>query len=146
MAINFAEVVLGIEVMDREHIQLAAIFDEFELCFHNKTPLENAEAVVEKALRLANSHFEHEEVLMEQAAYPGIAEHKFHHRNLRLSFTTLVGDTLAHLQAHDPVTLEHLDIMRRMLYEHICGPDTVLAAYLKTVSVDADKQRAELVM
>jgi hemerythrin-like metal-binding protein len=125
--------------MDREHIQLAAMFDAFEQCFHNRTPLENAEALVEEALRLGNSHFEHEEALMEQAAYPGIAEHKFHHRHLRLSITTLVGDTLAHLRTHDPVTLEHLDVMRRLLHEHIAGPDTVLATYLKTVGVASHK-------
>jgi hemerythrin-like metal-binding protein len=143
MAIDFADVMLGIEVMDREHIQLAAMFDTFEQCFHNRTPLENVEALVEDALHLTNEHFEHEEALMEQAGYPGISEHKFQHRNLRLSITTLVGDTLAHLQAHDPVTLEHLDVMRRLLHEHISGPDTVLAVYLKTVGVAETQELAE---
>jgi len=133
MTIDTTGVTLGVALMDREHLQLVALFDAFEQCFDNNTQLEEAERLAGEALTLANTHFEHEEALMAETRYPGIAEHKFHHRNLRLQFTTLVDDTLANILRHDPVTLEHLDVMRRLLHEHILGPDTALAAHLKTV-------------
>ncbi|MDR3527515.1 MAG: hemerythrin domain-containing protein [Rhizomicrobium sp.] len=141
MTIAFTEISLGVALMDREHRALVALFDAFERCFGDDSQLEEAERLAGEALSLANDHFEHEEALMAESQYPGIAEHKFHHRNLRLQFTTLVDDTIANIRRHDPVTLEHLDVMRRLLQEHILGPDTVLAAHLKTVS--AQSERAE---
>ena len=121
--------VLGVESMDNEHRCLAALFDEFATAMNEEDALERAKAIVEKALALANEHFEHEEELMVRAAYPAIEEEKFHHRNLRLQFTTLVGDALNN-GVSDPVSLEHVAVMQRLLTEHIMGPDRDLANYL----------------
>jgi hemerythrin-like metal-binding domain len=133
MAIDFSELRLGIPAMDQEHQDLAALFDSFERCFQTRSDPEKAEALVGEAVSVAMAHFEHEEELMTASGYPGTEEHKFHHRNLRLQFTALLADTLANLRAQDPVTLEHLNQMRRLLVEHIMGPDTALAAHLKAV-------------
>jgi|GEM_PF-817677 len=135
MAVDFSKLAVGVDVMDAEHWQLAGMFDEFEHCFHRHGAPETVELLVQEALSLANTHFEHEEALMEATDYPEIAEHKFHHRNLRLQYTTLVGDTVAHFRSHDPVTLEHLSHMRHLLSNHIAGPDMALANYLKTAGV-----------
>lgn len=139
MTINLTGIALGVAVMDREHLQLAALFDAFERCFHDHTEREEAERLAGEALTLANDHFEHEEALMSETRYALTTEHKFHHRNLRLQFTTLVDDTLANILRHDPVTLEHLDVMRRLLRDHILGPDTALAAHLKSVSAETSR-------
>jgi hemerythrin-like metal-binding protein len=135
MSHNFTAISLGVALMDREHRGLVALFDAFEQCFAGDSQLEEAERLAGEALILANDHFEHEEALMAESQYPGIAEHKFHHRNLRLQFTTLVDDTIANIRRHDPVTFEHLDVMRRLLHEHIMGPDAALAAHVKTVEL-----------
>ena len=124
---------LGIATLDSEHRQLIALFDEFEQCFNRRAMPEKAEAVVQQALTLTNAHFAHEEKLMDETAYPRANEHKFQHRNMRLQFTTLVGDTLNHLRMHDPVTLQHLAMMRIQLQEHISGADRVLAEYVKAI-------------
>ncbi|GAA0553460.1 hemerythrin-like metal-binding protein [Rhizomicrobium palustre] len=131
MVIDFSGLILGVEMMDAEHRKLAELFDAFEQCFHERSVEQKAEWVITEALTLANLHFEHEEEEMERSAFPFTAEHKFQHRNMRLQFTTLMADTLAHAKAHDPVTLEHLDIMRQLIKDHILGPDAALAAYLK---------------
>ena len=120
---------LGVESMDSEHRCLAALFDEFKAAMNEEDSLERAQEIVEKALALANEHFEHEEDLMVRTAYPAIEEEKFHHRNLRLQFTTLVGDALNN-GASDPVTQEHVALMQQLLTEHIAGPDRDLANYL----------------
>ena len=120
---------LGVESMDNEHRCLAALFVEFAAAMKEEDAHERAQEIVEKALALANEHFEHEEELMVRTAYPAIEEEKFHHRNLRLQLTTLVGDALNN-GVNDPVTLEHIDIMQHLLIEHIAGPDRDLANYL----------------
>lgn len=124
----------GIESMDAEHHALAKLFDAFVTCVRTDEPREVADSLIQQAIACANAHFEHEEQLMAQTAYPNIDDHKFRHRNLRLQFTTLIGDTVA-VKAHDPVTLEHLDVMRDLLEEHILGPDGRLAAHLKAAGL-----------
>ena len=125
---------LGIELMDTEHRALVTLFDAFVTCIRKDEPREVADSLVQQAIACANGHFEHEEQLMAQTAYPQIEDHKFRHRNLRLQFTTLIGDTVA-VKAHDPVTLEHLDVMRDLLEDHISGPDRTLAAHLKAAGL-----------
>lgn len=122
----------GIESMDAQHHALAKLFDAFVMCIRTDEPREVADSLIQQAMTCANAHFEHEEQLMAQSAYPNTEDHKFRHRNLRLQFTTLIGDTVA---AHDPVTLEHLDVMRHLLEEHIAGPDGELAAHLKAAGL-----------
>src|SRR5512139_2105323 len=86
---------LGIESMDNEHRELVRLFDEFAQCVKEGVSPERAHEIVNAAIECANAHFEHEEELAAQADYPQIEDEKFHHRNLRLQFTTLVGDTVA---------------------------------------------------
>lgn len=124
----------GIAAMDDEHHALAKLFDAFVKCIQTDEPQEVADSLIQQAITCANAHFEHEEQLMAQTAYPNAEDHKFRHRNLRLKFTTLIGDTVA-VKAHDPVTLEHLDVMRLLLEEHISGPDGQLAAHLKAAGL-----------
>ena len=130
MTFTFSDIVLGVAVMDREHEQLEALFNEFERCFGDEGAADRAINLAVEALALGNAHFEHEEALMDATQYPGAAEHKFQHRNLRLQFTTLADDTIANIRRHDPVTIEHIDVLRHLLLEHISGPDRALAAHL----------------
>lgn len=128
---------LGIDIIDREHAELARLFHDFARCIREGGSFADAQQIVQQALAAANDHFEHEEAIMVETAYPGIEEEKRHHRNLRLQFTTLVGDCLNTLAVAegpaDPVTLENLADMQRLLAEHIQGPDKDLADYLKKV-------------
>jgi hemerythrin len=119
---------LGVERMDIEHRALADLFDEFTCCI--KENPQNADGIVQRAIALANAHFEHEEELATRTSYPDAEDHRLRHRNLRLKLTTLVGDTIGY-DNHNPVTLENLDIMRSLLEEHITGPDRALAEHVK---------------
>ncbi len=117
---------LGIEWMDDEHRELARLIDEFARCIKGGE-IDRANVVVGEAITCANAHFEHEEEVAAQANYPKIDDEKFEHRNLRLQFTTLVGD----IKSRDAIALEHLIAMRKLLEEHIAGPDRQLADFLK---------------
>jgi len=128
VTITSADTVAGLALMIREHRKLEELFDEFESCFGDDAKNERAMHVAGEALDLGNAHFEHEEALMAASHYPGIAEHKFHHRNLRLQFTTLSDDIIANIG-------EHLDVLRRLLMEHISGPDSALEAYVRSVDL-----------
>lgn len=125
---------LGIASMDTEHRALVELFDAFVASIRTDAPREVADTLIQQAITCANDHFEHEEQLMAQTAYPRVEDHKFRHRNLRLKFTTLIGDTVV-VKAHDPVTLGHLEVMRDLLEEHISGPDRDLAEHLKAAGL-----------
>lgn len=122
---------LGIECLDREHLELRQLFDEFAEAIMGESSVEQAREIVQRAITAANHHFEHEEEIAAQANYPKIDEEKFHHRHLRLQITTLAGDTL-NFKCHDPVTRGNLAAIRSLLDEHIAGPDKDLADYLRS--------------
>ncbi len=124
---------LGIEWMDQEHRKLAVLLAQFAQCIKQGDTAGQASAIVTEAIQCANAHFEHEEVVAEQMKYPKIEDEKFNHRNMRLKFTTLVGDSSSGYC--DPVTLEHLEEMQGLLDEHINGPDRELADFLKAAGL-----------
>lgn len=121
---------LGIESIDAEHRDLIRLFDAFARAIASGAPPEEAHAIVQEALAATNAHFEHEEQLAEDCGYPGIDEEKFHHRHLRIQVAALAGDAMS-IAAQDPATLESLHEIRRLLDEHIDGPDRELAEFLK---------------
>jgi hemerythrin-like metal-binding protein len=125
---------LGVESMDTEHRRLATLFSQFTAAIQEDETPDRARDIVQEALALANEHFAHEEEMMAATAYPATEEEKFHHRNLRLQITTLVGDTLS-MPACSQVMLENLAEMERLLFEHINGPDRDLAAYLNAQGI-----------
>ena len=123
---------LGISSIDAEHQELVRLFDAFASCVKGASPAEELHGIVQQAMSIANEHFAHEERLCDETGYPQTEDHKFRHRHLRLQLTTLVGDTLG-MGARDPVTIDHLFEMHRLLHDHIDGPDRELAEHLKRV-------------
>ncbi len=121
---------LGIDSIDAEHRDLVRLFDAFARAIKTGAPIEQAHAIVAEALAVANAHFEHEEELAEETGYPLLEDHKFRHRHMRMQIASLVGDAMR-IDTDDPVTLQNLYAMRRMVEEHIEGPDRELAEHLK---------------
>jgi hemerythrin-like metal-binding protein len=134
MVMDSKDIALGIESLDTQHQELAALFDRFERCLKNEVPLTELQAVVKEAIAKANAHFEHEEALIAASHYPKAEEHQFLHRRMRTEFSTLVGGAV-NFRANDPVSLRQLETMRAMLMEHIQGPDRELAAHLKAAGM-----------
>lgn len=120
---------VGIATIDDEHRKLVSLFDAFARCIKEGAPVEDAYDIVREAIAVANAHFEHEERLIAETRYPNAEDHKFRHRHLRMQLTTLVGHTVG-IAVHDHVTEERLFEMRRLLEEHIEGPDRDLADHL----------------
>lgn len=121
---------VSLKTLEVEHHKLAVLFEEFSAVIQQSGTGERAQTIVHDALQLANEHFEHEEALMARYGYPGIEDEQRNHRNLRLQLTALVGDTLA-MPGSNPITLESLGKMRKILVEHITGPDVALTTFLK---------------
>lgn len=119
---------LGVEVMDTEHRHLAALFDEFVVCMKEGNR-DRVRIVVEEALAATNEHFDSEERLMAEHDYPDAEEEKRQHRMLRMKLTTFAGDIL-NTGICDPVTIENIATMQKLLFDHIIGPDRDLANYL----------------
>lgn len=120
---------VSLQTLESEHRKLAAFFEEFSAVIQQSGSGDRAQIIVRDALQLANEHFEHEEALMQQVGYPGIEDEQRNHRNLRLQLTALVGDTLA-MPGNNPMTLESLCAMRKLLAEHMTGPDHALSNFM----------------
>ncbi|GAA0575743.1 bacteriohemerythrin [Rhizomicrobium electricum] len=120
---------LGVESMDSEHRRLAALFDQFVACMKDDGAQGQVRAIVEEALALTNEHFDHEEQLMAETAYPGVDEEKRQHRMLRLKLTTIAGEIL-NTGVCDQITIANIGEMQKLLYDHMIGPDRDLANYL----------------
>lgn len=120
---------IGVEALDREHVRMTDLFAQYAGLIRTNAPPEKIRAALDRALEFGNEHIEHEEGLMDQYAYPAANMHKMQHRNLRLQYTTLMSDTAA-VRLQDRTTLQHLDMMERLLVKHFNGPDQEFAAYL----------------
>lgn len=121
---------IAITAIEAEHCKLVNLFDAFARCIKEGAPIAETHDIVREAIVITNEHFEHEERLIDETGYPNGDDHKLRHRHLRMQLATLVGHTVD-IAVHDQVTEERLYEIRRLLEEHITGPDRELEDYLR---------------
>ena len=110
-----------IDAIDADHRNLFALANRIH------THVENGagDAAIQQALAHLTSyvqqHFEREERMMEQAGYPGLAEHRKTHRLLERMVTSMQRVQLSDPSAIDPGKL--LEFLRDWLQTHIIKSD-----------------------
>lgn len=120
----------GLETIDAEHSKLVNLFDAFARCIKEGAPVAETYDIVRETIKSTNEHFEHEERIIDESRYPNAEDHKLLHRHLRMQLATLMGHT-ANTGVDDQVTAERLFEIRRLIVEHIQGPDGDLEEYLR---------------
>lgn len=108
---------LGIAELDDDHVRLASIVAELELCAENRGQASEAGRIAARLLEAAKAHFAREEQLMEESKYPGLAQHREIHANL-IHFIGALANELAagYVQVDEQLIasvweweLEHID-------------------------------------
>jgi hemerythrin-like metal-binding protein len=71
---------VGNKALDAQHKSMFVLLNELYDAFQDGQSTEAAAAMFHEAQRYAFTHFKTEELLLEQAAYPQLSEHKAKHR------------------------------------------------------------------
>lgn len=118
---------LDIAELDDDHLKLAAIIAEMELCIEKELAT-NAGQLLEPLLTAARRHFQDEERLMAQTEYPLLAKHQEGHAELLRFMEGVIGRV-----ANGQLRVD-TELIAKLWYwelEHIDTSDQQYADYLK---------------
>ncbi len=119
---------VGHPKIDEQHRTLVDAFNALHHAMKQGRGKEEVGKTLDFLAQYTVDHFDMEEGLMRQHAYPGMAKHQALHRDL----VTKVGDLVKKVEAGQAmVTLQVMDFLEGWLVEHIQGEDTTLAAHLR---------------
>jgi hemerythrin len=74
---------VGVEIIDKEHQQLFALAESLHIAIRNGGGTEELRAVLGELVAYTCFHFEHEEKLMADVAYPHLEDHRKEHEDFR---------------------------------------------------------------
>lgn len=119
----------GIVALDNEHRKL---IEQVNLLYEAVRDKKCTEVIGDILIMLEDyteNHFQHEEKLMEEYGYPGLAEHRKVHQELR--------DAVQQLKAREPLATQELarellQFLRVWVLEHIVDVDKRYGAYLES--------------
>jgi hemerythrin-like metal-binding protein len=120
---------LSVEVpeIDEDHRRLVDLYNILNHAVVDGATPEYLAAVTDELIACTIWHFRHEERLMLQYGFDGLAEHKAEHEELIASAKALqqqLGD------AGKAVSGQEVEFLERWLMEHIYGADMKMGAYL----------------
>jgi len=115
---------VGVKKIDEEHQEIAFLLNRLNLAINRLESTETVAPMLEEVVASTKSHFQTEEKLMEQYAYPGEDAHKIEHQRLVNEVTYLKG---RFSQGGELLVLQWL---KDWFLAHIAGTDKLLADYL----------------
>ena len=119
----------GIVALDTEHRQLVEQINRLYEAVRDK---QTDEVLLETLTMLQDyteNHFQHEEKLLQEYDYPGLAEHQQIHQQLRNSVQELKTQATSGTQ---DIAKELLGFLRGWLLEHIVNVDKKYGTYLES--------------
>ena len=118
---------IGVDEIDEDHKRLLALFNTLNHAVAEGAAPDYLAAVLEELINCTAWHFSHEERLMLQYGYEGLAEHREEHQELLKGVRELQAKIL---QAGRLVDEDDLVFLERWLTAHILAIDMELGAYL----------------
>lgn len=110
---------VGVALLDQHHRHLAELINRLAACAAERGVSENVAGILEALVSYAEYHFHHEEAMMEEAGYPGLAAHREEH----LAFCERIADT-CYTAMHGLIAIDLLlDYLTRWWKEHILSED-----------------------
>src|SRR5436305_14896046 len=107
---------VGIREMDEQHIALFASFNDFCAAIEEERSSSETEPLLRKLLAITQQHFRSEEALLAGAAFPQLAHHGNHHRDLN----TLMNEYLVRFDRGELGSSANLlSFLREWLIHHI---------------------------
>jgi len=124
----------GVESLDREHRQLAALINAIHAGLFTDASDERLEQAFVVLADFASLHFRHEEELFRQTRYPAAADHMRHHAELKAQLSILEA---ALLDRKGPLIelAEKLGFLSEWLMEHVEKDDKAFGDYAKQAGI-----------
>ena len=118
--------------IDGDHQRLIDLFNEFAQAVNSGKGKAAIRGVLDELADYTHYHFAREELLMQEADYPGYARHKKMHDG----FVKQVDDICAHLGGGGDFSTFILSFLSQWLSGHILGPDRQLGRYLEQGGIE----------
>jgi hemerythrin len=112
--------------MDADHQRLLSLFNEFSMAVNAGKGQGIISGVLDDLVDYTHYHFEREEMLMRENAYPDFERHKRMHD----TFIRQIEDVCAHIGVGGDMGAFLLSFLAKWLGGHIMGADHQLGAYL----------------
>lgn len=119
----------GIVALDNEHRQLIEQINRLYEAVRDKRGEEVLRDILTMLEGYTGDHFEHEEKVMAEYGFPGLAEHQAIHQSLRDTVQELVAREGTGTQE---LAQELLKFLRSWLLEHIVEVDKKYGVYLES--------------
>jgi hemerythrin-like metal-binding protein len=111
---------VGIPAMDADHKKLLNLINHLQTAIHYQTGDEFEKEALTELLAYTRQHLKHEEELMEEFNYPGLASHRELHNEFIRQAESFVQQY--HIHGHEALA-RLADYLRDWLVHHINGSD-----------------------
>ena len=118
----------GVPEIDRQHRELLRRMELLWVALKARDESAETERTLLHLGEYVELHFQAEEAIMAEAGYPGLAQHKAIHDDLRGRVEALVASYLGGLKM---VPLDVMDFLTDWLSGHLSGEDRNLAVYVR---------------
>ena len=119
----------GIVALDKEHQELVAQINQLCEAIRDKRGDEQLDEVLAALVGYTEHHFQHEEALMAEYGYPGLADHQKVHQSLRDTVQEIKAKNVA---GNDGLAQELYKFLRGWLLGHIVEVDKKYGAFLES--------------
>ncbi len=124
---------VGVRAMDDQHGILMDAMNELRLALVRGAGREQVSKLLDQLIEFTRMHFTSEERLMEQARFPGLAEHRAQHQRLLAQ----VLEAAHRLQYGEGVEMNSmLCFLRDWFSEHMVGSDQEYGPWLNERGID----------
>lgn len=110
----------GVKEMDEEHRVIIDLINTLYEMIRDKKRYEELRTVYERMYSYSRDHFSHEEQMLEEADFSGLAEQKEQHAQFIARLDELKDELLS---ANESVTLEVYTFLREWWLQHIVETD-----------------------
>jgi hemerythrin len=124
---------VGIAEIDEQHRELFVMSEKFARSIRGKGRLE-MDALLESLERCAHEHFQLEERLMRQHAFPGLIDHHREHRHFVRTLRQLISAS-----SQEEVATAIEKFLREWLHHHMGVTDVRLGRFLRRQRTDAPR-------
>ena len=118
---------IGNDLIDTEHEELFRLINDFHSLWVEEQNRQDIARVLNQLIAYAQMHFQHEEVIMEDAGYQMLAEHqKIHESMIKKIFELHASYEDGHLR----LEIETMKFVKSWLLDHILEHDYRFRNYL----------------
>lgn len=123
---------VNIAVLDRQHQELFDVVNELDEALKTGEGDAVLDAILQKLVEYALTHFVSEESLMQKHSYPALATHRTQHEMFRKKMAAFMED---HRAGRPGVPVALLWFMQDWFKQHLLRTDKLYSAYLNARGV-----------